>query len=92
MHETSWATFNKRADQSKSREELIANISSALKQLGLKTRDVKEVDPSITPNNVRDLRAGVNPGISMERLERLSSKIWEVNPSSLSKKSLARAA
>ncbi|GLQ53589.1 hypothetical protein [Devosia nitrariae] len=91
MREVSLATFNKKADNAKSREELIENICAAIKQRGLKTRDIKTVDPSITANNVSDLRYGVHPGISMERLERLSAKVWNIAPSP-NPKSLARAA
>jgi hypothetical protein len=85
LREYSSVTINKRADAYKNRQELIENISAAIQSRNLKTRDVKAVDPSITRNNVCDLRAGVNPGISIERLERLADKIWDISPSTLAR-------
>jgi hypothetical protein len=52
VREASITTFNKKADHSKSREELIENICAGIEQRSLKTRDLKAVDPSITANNV----------------------------------------
>jgi len=72
---TSQSTENRRLDLSNRKLELLANVAAHIRSRRLLARDLRSIDPTLSPKQVSRLR-GEDPTVcSLDRLERIAAAL-----------------
>lgn len=72
MQEYTFETANKRALDAARKDSILESIGGVIIARGLKPKDLKSLDPSLTSKQCQHIREGLRSAASIERLERLA--------------------
>jgi len=72
---TSQITENRRLDLSNRKAELLAHVADCIRSRRLLARDLRSIDPTLSPKQVSRLRDEDHTVCSLDRLERIAAAL-----------------